>query len=259
MVGGAAISNLILKAAIQHNWAALPRLAPGPNTVEVRSQDATSAGAVTFELAWEEGDGVRKLRPCVTSNRDQYRVELESNSPPRLRHVLFAREDSHCCMKAMYDGLPRPSVKATSFETRTFPDFTEGEVSRRCQYGHIASVIDGLGRPSYIRNAQRLGILTGLPLTDRDCEWKHLAPTLGASCDQKTPQEHLSVRVYVPRHSPPPHARDFVSMRRSPPSPNPTKRHQIHRCTSPNTHRKLMFPASVVMRCGQANRALCRR
>ena len=38
MVGEAAISKLILKAAIQHNWAALPRLASGPNTVMVRLQ-----------------------------------------------------------------------------------------------------------------------------------------------------------------------------------------------------------------------------
>jgi hypothetical protein len=87
----AAISDVTLSAAVQHNWAALPRLAPGLNTVEVRSQDATPPCGATFELAWEEGGRQRTFRRRVISDREQYRLELASKSPPRMRHVLFVR------------------------------------------------------------------------------------------------------------------------------------------------------------------------
>ena len=91
MSGGAAIWDLTLRAAVQHNWAALPRLAPGPNTIEVRSQHGIPPPGVTLELAWEEGSRRRTLRRPVISGRDQYLAEVEMKSPPRMRHVLFAR------------------------------------------------------------------------------------------------------------------------------------------------------------------------
>jgi hypothetical protein len=91
MAGEAAISNLILKAAIQHNWAALPRLAPGPNTVELRSQNTISAPGITFELAWKEGGRERTLRRLVSSDHDEFRVEVKSDSPLRMRRVVLTR------------------------------------------------------------------------------------------------------------------------------------------------------------------------
>ena len=85
------IKPFILKAAIQHNWAALPRLVPGANTVELRSQNAISSPGITFELAWKEGGRERTLRRLVSSDHNEFRVEVESDSPPRMRRVVLTR------------------------------------------------------------------------------------------------------------------------------------------------------------------------
>jgi len=106
ITGEAAISDFALRAAVQHSWAALPRLAPGRNTVEVRSRDVTPSLGVTFELAWDEDGRRRTLRRRVNSGRDRYGVELESKSPPRMRHVLFSRGAEERSTRALRGPAP---------------------------------------------------------------------------------------------------------------------------------------------------------
>ena len=94
MSGAARLSDLTIKAAVQHNWCALPRLAPGANKVEVRTRSAALPPGVSLELAWDEDGRFHSLRRGVTSSPERFEVEVGSHAVPRMRWVLLAREES---------------------------------------------------------------------------------------------------------------------------------------------------------------------
>jgi hypothetical protein len=103
MSGAARLSDLAIRAAVQHNWCALPRLAPGANTLEVRSRSADLSPGIAFEIAWDEDGRFRSVRHAVASAPERFEVEVRSEAAPRMRWVMMERADQ-------YEGGPRRST-----------------------------------------------------------------------------------------------------------------------------------------------------
>ncbi len=97
--GEAKLSELEIRAGVQHNMAALPQLRPGKNTLRLRvrpskkrsAEDLARAG-IRFELVWDEAGQERRLRHRLTESADSLEINVKGRAIPRMRYVLFNRK-----------------------------------------------------------------------------------------------------------------------------------------------------------------------
>jgi hypothetical protein len=114
MSGDVALTDLVIRAAVQHNWCALPPLVPGRNEIEIRSRDGAPASGSKFELVWEELGAGRALRRRLEGERTNCVVNVKGAAMPRMQGVTLSREQE--CAASLFR---RPDAPAAGPITRS--------------------------------------------------------------------------------------------------------------------------------------------